>query len=141
MHRLRMSWCLLLLCLDGRRFLQEAIAQGLLQVGNKVVQYARLRSTDGHFLDRMLFHHRRWLWLGLAVALAVFLPNLIWITVHHFPHFLLMRNHNFDRRPCSNLHARLDQSVETFFLNANLIRPRGQSLQPAASGQIRQTAH
>jgi len=28
---------------------------------------------------------RRWIWIAGAVALALFLPNLIWQVVHHFP--------------------------------------------------------
>jgi hypothetical protein len=29
----------------------------------------------------------RWPWLGALVALAVFLPNLVWLIAHRFPHF------------------------------------------------------
>jgi hypothetical protein len=34
----------------------------------------------------------RWLWLGAAIALVVFLPNLIWLYRHGFPFLELMRN-------------------------------------------------
>jgi hypothetical protein len=38
----------------------------------------------------LLTHHRReflkpWIWIGIAVALALFAPNLIWQIRHHFP--------------------------------------------------------
>lgn len=33
-----------------------------------------------------------WLWLGGAIALAIFLPNLIWNFQHHWPFVELMRN-------------------------------------------------
>ena len=32
----------------------------------------------------------RWIWLGGAVALAIFLPNLIWLIAHGFPHFEML---------------------------------------------------
>lgn len=35
---------------------------------------------------------RRWPWLGGAVALALFLPNLIWMAGHGFPHLELLAN-------------------------------------------------
>jgi hypothetical protein len=34
----------------------------------------------------------RWLWLGGLAAAALFLPNLIWIVQHHFPHFEMLAN-------------------------------------------------
>jgi hypothetical protein len=34
----------------------------------------------------------RWLWLGGLAAAAIFLPNLIWIVQHHFPHFEMLAN-------------------------------------------------
>ena len=39
---------------------------------------------------RFLF--TRWFWIGAAAALVIFLPNLIWLTIHHFPFLELMRN-------------------------------------------------
>jgi hypothetical protein len=33
-----------------------------------------------------------WIWLGGAIALAIFLPNLIWNIQHHWPFIQLMRN-------------------------------------------------
>ena len=35
---------------------------------------------------------RRWIWLGAAVAFAVFLPNLVWMARHGFPMFELLAN-------------------------------------------------
>jgi hypothetical protein len=34
----------------------------------------------------------KWLWLGGAVALAIFLPNLIWEAQHHWPQIEVVRN-------------------------------------------------
>jgi hypothetical protein len=34
----------------------------------------------------------RWLWLGGLAAVALFLPNLLWMVRHHFPHFEMLRN-------------------------------------------------
>jgi hypothetical protein len=34
----------------------------------------------------------RWLWAGGAIALAIFLPNLIWNVQHHFPFLELQEN-------------------------------------------------
>ncbi|HEY0782701.1 MAG TPA: glycosyltransferase family 39 protein [Thermoanaerobaculia bacterium] len=39
-----------------------------------------------------------WLWAGGLVALALFLPNLIWIVQHHFPHFEMLANIKRDGR-------------------------------------------
>jgi hypothetical protein len=33
-----------------------------------------------------------WLWLGGVVAAAIFLPNLVWVVQHHFPHFEALAN-------------------------------------------------
>ncbi len=33
-----------------------------------------------------------WIWLGGAIAVAIFLPNLIWSIQHHFPFIQLMHN-------------------------------------------------
>ncbi|MGH9472105.1 MAG: glycosyltransferase family 39 protein, partial [Terriglobales bacterium] len=35
---------------------------------------------------------QRWIWLGGLIALAIFLPNLVWNIRHHWPFFELMRN-------------------------------------------------
>ncbi len=34
----------------------------------------------------------RWIWLGGLVAFAIFLPNLIWMASHGFPHFEMLAN-------------------------------------------------
>lgn len=39
---------------------------------------------------RFLF--TRWFWLGAVAAFLIFLPNLIWLTMHHFPFLELMHN-------------------------------------------------
>ncbi|MGA8074083.1 MAG: glycosyltransferase family 39 protein, partial [Candidatus Acidiferrales bacterium] len=35
---------------------------------------------------------RRWIWLGGAIALAIFLPNLIWEAQNHWPQIEVVRN-------------------------------------------------
>jgi len=40
----------------------------------------------------------RWFWLGGLIAFAVFLPNLIWVVQHHFPHFEVLANIKRDGR-------------------------------------------
>jgi 4-amino-4-deoxy-L-arabinose transferase-like glycosyltransferase len=34
----------------------------------------------------------RWIWIGAAAAIGIFLPNLIWLARHDFPFLELMRN-------------------------------------------------
>lgn len=34
----------------------------------------------------------RWIWLGGLVAFALFLPNLVWMASHGFPHFEMLAN-------------------------------------------------
>ena len=43
----------------------------------------------------------RWIWLGGAVALLVFLPNLLWMVGHGFPLFELLANIRADGRDVS----------------------------------------
>jgi hypothetical protein len=33
-----------------------------------------------------------WLWLGALLAGLIFLPNLVWVVQHHFPHFEMLAN-------------------------------------------------
>lgn len=40
----------------------------------------------------------RWVWLGGLVALALFLPNLVWMASHGFPHFEMLANIRADGR-------------------------------------------
>ena len=35
---------------------------------------------------------KKWIWLGAAIALAIFLPNLIWQVQHHWPQIEVVRN-------------------------------------------------
>lgn len=39
-----------------------------------------------------------WPWLGAAVAVALFLPNLVWMVEHDFPHLEMLRNIRADGR-------------------------------------------
>jgi putative intracellular protease/amidase len=41
---------------------------------------------------------RPWIWLGGAIALALFLPNLVWMARHGFPHLELLANIRADER-------------------------------------------
>jgi 4-amino-4-deoxy-L-arabinose transferase-like glycosyltransferase len=47
--------------------------------------------------ERKAFAHR-WIWIAGAIALAIFLPNLIWNFQHHWPFLELMRNINASGR-------------------------------------------
>ncbi|HKV08660.1 MAG TPA: glycosyltransferase family 39 protein [Thermoanaerobaculia bacterium] len=40
----------------------------------------------------------RFLWLGGAIAILLFLPNLIWLVRNHFPHFEMLANIKADGR-------------------------------------------
>jgi hypothetical protein len=40
----------------------------------------------------------KWMWIGGLVALLIFLPNLLWNEVHHWPFLELMRNIKADQR-------------------------------------------
>ncbi len=40
----------------------------------------------------------RWLWIGGALAVLIYLPNLIWDVQHHFPHFEMLANIKADGR-------------------------------------------
>jgi hypothetical protein len=48
---------------------------------------AGLLATPGRRLLKS-----RWLWIGSAIAFLVFLPNLLWNVVHHFPFLELQAN-------------------------------------------------
>jgi hypothetical protein len=39
-----------------------------------------------------------WLWLGALLAGLLFLPNLVWLIQHHFPHFEMLANIKRDGR-------------------------------------------
>jgi len=41
---------------------------------------------------------QRWFWLGGVVALAIFLPNLVWVASHGFPHLEMLANIRADGR-------------------------------------------
>lgn len=41
--------------------------------------------------DRRLFA-TKWLWIAAAIALLIFLPNLVWQILHHFPTLEALRN-------------------------------------------------
>jgi hypothetical protein len=44
------------------------------------------------------FLFNKWIWIGGAIALLIFLPNLIWNIQNHFPFVQLMRNISADGR-------------------------------------------
>lgn len=41
---------------------------------------------------------QRWIWLGGLIAFVIFLPNLIWLIEHRFPHFEMLANIRADGR-------------------------------------------
>jgi hypothetical protein len=42
-----------------------------------------------------------WLWLGALLAGVIFLPNLVWVVQHHFPHFEMLANVKRESRDVS----------------------------------------
>jgi len=60
-------------------------------------KYSMLLFGAGIVLGLLLTRERRllasrWVWAGAAIALLLFLPNLIWNAAHHFPFFELQAN-------------------------------------------------
>ena len=60
-------------------------------------KYAITTFGAGVVLGLLLTRERRvlldkWIWIGGAAALAIFLPNLIWNIQHHWPFLEIMRN-------------------------------------------------
>lgn len=63
---------------------------------------------SGH--SRLL--HSKWLWIGGAIALALFLPNLIWEARHGWPQIAVVRNaQQFKNVPISPLQFLGDQVI------------------------------
>ena len=47
-------------------------------------------------------YRSKWIWIGAAIALLLFLPNLIWEARHHFPQIEVVRNaQQFKNEPIS----------------------------------------
>jgi hypothetical protein len=54
----------------------------------------------------------RWFWLGGLIALAIFLPNLIWQAQHHWPQIEVVRNSQaLKNYPVTPLHFLLEQAL------------------------------
>lgn len=89
------AWCVLRAVNtgDARYFLWFGVLTGI-GLENK---YSMAFFVIGVVAGLLLTPHRRflftrWFWLGAAAALAIFLPNLIWLAANHFPFLELMRN-------------------------------------------------
>jgi 4-amino-4-deoxy-L-arabinose transferase-like glycosyltransferase len=60
-------------------------------------KWSMLFFGTGLFLGIVLTGHRRlllskWIWIGFAIAMLFWLPNVIWNVQHHWPFLELMRN-------------------------------------------------
>ena len=54
----------------------------------------------------------RWFWLGGLIALTIFLPNLIWQALHHWPQLEVVRNAQaLKNYPVTPLHFLLEQAL------------------------------
>lgn len=62
----------------------------------------------------------KWIWMGGAVELAIFLPNMIWNIQHHWPFVELMRNLRADGRDVvlSPVRFMLEQALLTLPISA-----------------------
>ena len=58
----------------------------------------------------------RWLWIGGALAVLIYLPNLIWDVQHHFPHFEMLANIKADGRDVQ-LNPLAFMAQQVLFLN------------------------
>lgn len=58
----------------------------------------------------------RWLWMGGALAVLIYLPNLVWDVQHHFPHFEMLANIKADGRDVQ-LNPLAFMAQQVLFLN------------------------
>jgi hypothetical protein len=89
------AWCVLRAAntSDARYFFAFGVLVGIGIEDKYSVAFFVIGVVFGLLLTpnrRFLFS--RWFWLGAAAALAIFLPNLIWLAAHHFPFLELMHN-------------------------------------------------
>ncbi len=89
------AWCILRAVNtgDARYWLGFGVLTGI----GLETKYSIGLFVIGVVVGLLLTPHRRflftrWFWFGAAAALAIFLPNLIWLATHHFPFLELMRN-------------------------------------------------
>lgn len=81
-------------------------------------KWSMLFFGTGVFLGIVLTAHRRllaskWIWIGFAIAMLFWLPNVIWNVQHHWPFLELMRNVRSSGRDVTHslLPFLLDQAV------------------------------
>ena len=90
-----MAWLVLRIVRDGRPRLWLAVGAvaGLGLLNKHSVAFFLVALGVGLlFTPERRALRSRWLWLGGLLGAALFLPNLIWIVQHHFPHFEALAN-------------------------------------------------
>lgn len=100
---------------------------GLLSGVGILNKWSMLFFGCGIFIGILLTRERRalaqrWIWLGFAIAMLIWLPNVIWNIQHHWPFFELMANvrssgRDVTRGPISFL---IDQAFSMNILSAPL---------------------
>ena len=89
------AWCIVraINTGDGRYWLWFGVLTGLGMENKYGVAFFVLGVAAGLIATReRKWLASRWMWIGAAAAIAIFLPNLIWLARHDFPFLELMRN-------------------------------------------------
>lgn len=89
------AWVLLLILRDGRPRLW--LAFGAIAGVGLLNKHSMAFFLVAVAVALLLTPERRalrspWLWLGAALAVVIFLPNLVWLVQHRFPHFEMLAN-------------------------------------------------
>ncbi len=78
---------------DGRWWLWFGVLAGLGMENKYSVAFFAIGIVAGLLATReRKWLASRWMWIGAAAAIAIFLPNFIWLIRHDFPFLTLMRN-------------------------------------------------
>jgi hypothetical protein len=78
---------------DARFWLWFGVLVGLGMENKYSIAFFACGVVLGLLLTReRKFLATRWIWIGAGTAIAIFLPNLIWLFRHNFPFLELMRN-------------------------------------------------
>jgi len=95
------AWIVIRIVRDGwdRGWLLFGIVAGLGMLNKHSMAFFGAAVVVGLLLtpERRAFRSR-WLWLGGALAVLIYLPNLVWDIQHHFPHFEMLANIKADGR-------------------------------------------
>jgi hypothetical protein len=89
------AWIVLCIVRDGRSqlWLLFGAVAGLGMLNKHSMAFFAVAMVAALLLtpERKAFRSP-WLWLGGLLAGAIFLPNLVWVVQHHFPHFEALAN-------------------------------------------------